>query len=126
MGLDGIMKMVDEFDLNKRTGVDLPHELVSWTPSREFKARFTPKGGDPTWKDIDTVYASFGQVYDFVTPLAMLRAQAAIANGGRLYVPHLLKEAMPVRPSARSPSARARPSTTPTRSCSTSPPTSTS
>jgi len=97
MGLDGIMKMVDEFDLNKRTGVDLPHELVSWTPSREFKARFTPKNGDPTWKDIDTVYASFGQVYDFVTPLAMLRAQAAVANGGRLYVPHLLKEARPVK-----------------------------
>jgi penicillin-binding protein 2 len=97
MGLDGIMNMVDEFDFNKRTGVDLPHELVSWTPSREFKARFTPKGGDPTWKDIDTVYASFGQVYDFVTPLSMLRAQAAIANGGRLYVPHLLKEAMPVK-----------------------------
>jgi penicillin-binding protein 2 len=97
MGLDGIMKMVDEFDLNKRTGVDLPHELVSWTPSREFKARFTPKGGDPTWKDIDTVYASFGQVYDFVTPLSMLRAQVAIANGGRLYVPHLLKEARPVK-----------------------------
>jgi penicillin-binding protein 2 len=96
MGLDGIMKMVDEFDLNKRTGVDLPHELVSWTPSREFKARFTPKGGDPTWKDIDTVYASFGQVYDFVTPMAMLRAQSAVANGGRLYVPHLLKEARPV------------------------------
>jgi penicillin-binding protein 2 len=96
MGLDGIMQMVDEFDLNKRTGVDLPHELISWTPSREFKARFTPKGGDPTWKDIDTVYASFGQVYDFVTPLAMLRAQSAIANGGRLYVPHLLLEAKPV------------------------------
>jgi len=94
MGLEGIMQMVDEFDLNKRTGVDLPHELVSWTPSREFKARFNPR--DPEWKDIDTVYASFGQVYDFVTPLAMLRAQMAIANGGRLYVPHLLREARPV------------------------------
>jgi penicillin-binding protein 2 len=94
MGLEGIMQMVDEFDLNKRTGVDLPHELVSWTPSREFKARFNPR--DAQWKDIDTVYASFGQVYDFVTPLAMLRAQAAIANGGRLYVPHLLKEARAV------------------------------
>jgi penicillin-binding protein 2 len=94
MGLDGIMQMVDEFDLNKKTGVDLPHELISWTPSREFKARFNPH--DAEWKDIDTVYASFGQVYDFVTPLAMLRAQAAIANGGRLYVPHLLKEAKAV------------------------------
>ena len=94
MGLDGIMQMVDEFDLNKKTGVDLPHELVSWTPSREFKARFNKY--DPEWRDIDTVYASFGQVYDFVTPLAMLRAQAAIANGGRLYVPHLLREARAV------------------------------
>src|SRR5215207_1547057 len=94
MELEGIMAMVDEFDLNKRTGVDLPHELVSWTPSREFKARFNPRA--PEWKDIDTVYASFGQVYDFVTPLAMLRAQVAVANGGRLYVPHLLREAKPV------------------------------
>ncbi|MBV8857625.1 MAG: penicillin-binding protein 2 [Acidobacteria bacterium] len=94
MGLDGIMAMVDEFDLNKKTGVDLPHELVSWTPSREFKARFNPR--DAEWRDIDTVYASFGQVYDFVTPLAMLRAQVAVSNGGRLYVPHLLKEARAV------------------------------
>src|SRR5215211_6165596 len=94
MELEGIMAMVDEFDLNKKTGVDLPHELVSWTPSREFKARFNPR--DAEWKDIDTVYASFGQVYDFVTPLAMLRAQMAVANGGRLYVPHLLREAKPV------------------------------
>jgi len=94
MGLEGIMQMVDEFDLNKKTGVDLPNELISWTPSREFKARFNKY--DPQWRDIDTVYASFGQVYDFVTPLSMLRAQVAIANGGRLYVPHLLKEAKPV------------------------------
>jgi penicillin-binding protein 2 len=91
MGLDGIMQMVDEFDLNKRTGVDLPHELVSWTPSREFKARFNPR--DPEWRDIDTVYASFGQVYDFVTPLSMLRTVAGIGVGGKMYVPHLLKEA---------------------------------
>lgn len=90
MGLDGIMKMVDEFDLNKRTGVDLPGELISWTPSREFKARWNPR--DPKWRDIDTVYASFGQVYEFITPLALLRAEAGIGMGGRLYVPHLMKE----------------------------------
>ncbi|HVF27440.1 MAG TPA: penicillin-binding protein 2 [Pyrinomonadaceae bacterium] len=94
MGLDGIMKMVDDYDLNKRTGIDLPSELRSWTPSREFKARFNPR--DPTWRDIDTVYASFGQVHEFVTPIAMLRAVAGIAVGGKLYVPHLLKEAKAV------------------------------
>jgi penicillin-binding protein 2 len=94
MGLDGITKMVDDFDLNKRTGIDLPSELRSWTPSREFKARFNPR--DPQWRDIDTVYASFGQVHEFVTPLAMLRAVAGIAVGGKFYVPHLLKEAKAV------------------------------
>src|SRR5919202_1241009 len=90
MGIGGIMQMVDEFDLNQRTGIDLPHELVSWTPSPDFKRRFNPRA--PDWKDIDTVYASFGQVYDIMTPISMLRAIAGIGMGGRLYVPHLLKE----------------------------------
>ena len=70
MGLAGIMEMVKEFKFNERTGIDLPHELVSWTPSPEFKARFNPSA--PEWTDIDTVYASFGQVYDFVTPISLL------------------------------------------------------
>lgn len=89
MGLDGIMAMVDEFRLNRKTGIDLPHELTSWTPSREFKARFNPS--TPKWTDIDTVYASFGQVYDFVTPISLLRAIAAVGVEGRLYEPHFLK-----------------------------------
>ena len=90
MGLPGIMAMVDEFKLNQESGIDLPHELVSWTPSPEFKARFNPRA--PQWTDIDTVYASFGQVYDFVTPISLLRAVAAVSVEGRLHTPHLLKE----------------------------------
>lgn len=90
MGIDGIVEMVDEFDLNKRTGIDIPNEVVSWTPSREFKRRMQPR--DPEWRDIDTVYASFGQVYDVITPIALLRSISGIAVGGRMYVPHFLKE----------------------------------
>jgi penicillin-binding protein 2 len=89
MGLTGIMQMVDDFKLNELTGIDLPHELTNWTPSPEFKARFNPRA--PRWTDIDTVYASFGQVYDFVTPISLLRAVAAIAVEGKLYTPHLLQ-----------------------------------
>jgi penicillin-binding protein 2 len=95
MGLDGIRQMVDDFEMNRRTGVDLPGELISQTPSREFKARYNPT--NPEWRDIDTVYSSIGQVYDVMTPLAMLRAVASISVGGRLYVPHLLREAREVR-----------------------------
>jgi penicillin-binding protein 2 len=94
MGIDGIVSMVDEFDLNKRTGIDIPNEVVSWTPSREFKRRMQPR--DPEWRDIDTVYASFGQVYDIITPISLLRTVAGIGVGGRLYIPHLLKEFKPI------------------------------
>jgi penicillin-binding protein 2 len=90
MTIDGIVEMVDEFDLNKRTGIDLPNEVVSWTPSREFKRRMQPR--DPEWRDIDTVYASFGQVYDIITPISLIRSIAAVSKGGRMYIPHLLKE----------------------------------
>lgn len=90
MKLEGIQEMVNEFELNKRTGVDLPHELVSLTPSREQKAKSYPS--DPDWKDIDTVYSSFGQGLDVLTPIALLRAHSAIAMHGKLYVPHLMKE----------------------------------
>ncbi len=89
MGIDGMMQMVEEFDLDKRTGVDLPHELISWTPNH-WKPRLEARG--EAWKDIRTVYASIGQDTVAVTPLASLRAIAAIAVGGRMYVPHLAKE----------------------------------
>jgi len=90
MKLEGIQSMVEMFELDKRTGIDLPHEVVSTTPSRELKARLYPK--DPEWKDIDTVYSSFGQGEDVLTPMALLRAHSSIGMKGKLYVPHLLKE----------------------------------
>lgn len=90
MKLEGIQAMVEEFDLNKRTGIDLPHEVISTTPSRELKARLYPN--DPEWRDIDTVYSSFGQGQDVLTPIALLRAHSAISLDGKMYVPHLLKE----------------------------------
>ncbi len=90
MGIDGIVQMVDDFDLNKRTGIDLPNEIMNYTPSREFKRRMQPR--DPEWRDIDTVYASFGQVYDVITPISLLRTIAGISVDGHMYIPHVLKE----------------------------------
>src|SRR5882724_2961935 len=90
MRLDGIVAMVEEFDLNKRTGIDLPNEVLNLTPSLELKKR--TQGENSEWKDIDTVYASFGQVYDIITPISLLRTIAGISVGGNLYVPPFLKE----------------------------------
>jgi penicillin-binding protein 2 len=94
MTITGIMAMVDEFDLNRRSGIDLPHESLNYTPSPELKAKMNPR--DSEWRDIDTVYSSFGQVYDIVTPITMLRTVAGAGMGGKLYIPHLLKELRPI------------------------------
>jgi penicillin-binding protein 2 len=88
MGIEGIMRMIDEFEINRRSGVDLPHELISRTPNF-YKPRWDQKGRP--WLDINTVYASIGQDTVVVTPLALVRAIAAISTQ-KLYVPHLLKE----------------------------------
>lgn len=93
MGINGIMEMIDEFDLNKLTGVDLPNEYTSQTPNY-WKPRLEAQG--KPWADIRTVYASIGQDTVAVTPLALLRAINGVATGGELYVPHLLKEAREV------------------------------
>jgi penicillin-binding protein 2 len=93
MGLEGIVAMVEEFDLNKRNGIDVPNEVSSRTPA-EFKAILDRR--NQPWKDIDTVFASFGQVYEEMTPLNMLRTVGGIGLRGKLYVPHFLKELKPV------------------------------
>lgn len=94
MKLEGMQQMVRDFELDKRTGIDLPHEIVSITPSRELKAKLNPKS--PEWTDIDTIHASFGQGTDVITPIALIRAHAAIGMKGLMYIPHLLKEIRPV------------------------------
>ncbi|HWT02433.1 MAG TPA: penicillin-binding protein 2 [Pyrinomonadaceae bacterium] len=93
MGVDGIIKMADEYEFSKRSGIDLPHELASQTPAYWKPALEKRK---EEWKDIRTVYASIGQDTVVVTPIASLRAVSSIAVGGRLYVPHLFREARAV------------------------------
>ncbi len=94
MGIDGLIKMVEEFEYDKRTGVDLPNEKISRTPKYYRKTIEKRYGGK--WIDIETVFAAIGQVTVDVTPISMLRAVSSIGVEGKLYVPHLLKEFKPI------------------------------
>lgn len=93
LGVDGIIKMVEEFEYDKPTGIDLPNEKASRTP--KYWKPYVEKA-EGSWKDIRTVYASIGQDTVEATPIAMLRAIAAIGVHGRMYVPHLMKEIKPI------------------------------
>ncbi len=96
LGIDGIIKMVEDFEYDKPTGVDLPNEKTSRTPKYYRESVEKRHGGK--WIDIETVYASIGQSTVIVTPISMLRAVSSIGVGGKMYVPHLLKEFKEIGP----------------------------
>lgn len=89
MKLEGLIQMVETFDYDKRSGIDLPNEKISQTP-KSFKSFIEKRDGK--WNDIESVFASIGQVTVNVTPISMLRAVSVVGVQGRMYVPHLLKE----------------------------------
>ena len=89
MKIEGIIQMIENFDFDKRSGIDLPNEKVSQTPKTWMPWIMKHEG---KWSDIRTVYASVGQDTVVVTPIAMLRAISSVGVQGRMYTPHFLKE----------------------------------
>lgn len=89
MKIEGLIEMVEMFEYDKRTGVDLPNEKISQTP-KSWKPIIEKREGK--WSDIRTVYASIGQDTVVATPISMLRAISSIGVKGKLTTPHFLKE----------------------------------
>jgi cell division protein FtsI/penicillin-binding protein 2 len=79
MGKSAFLNTLHAFGIGQTTGIDLEEES-----SPDLRA-------DGDWKDIDLATASFGQGIA-VTPIQMVRAVAAIANGGMLMEPHVVRE----------------------------------
>ncbi len=71
--------MLNRYKLGERTGVDLPSEASGLVGSLK-----TPN-------DVNYASVSFGQGIA-TSPLAIVRAYGALANGGHLVTPHLAKE----------------------------------
>lgn len=78
LGLDKFYEYLQNFGLGSPTDVDLQDES---SPELRMKE---------TWKEIDLATASFGQGIA-MTPIQMIRVVAAIANGGYLMEPHVVK-----------------------------------
>ncbi|HMJ08209.1 MAG TPA: penicillin-binding transpeptidase domain-containing protein, partial [Pyrinomonadaceae bacterium] len=94
MGLEGLKKMVETFQYDQRSGIDLPNEKISQTP-KSFESYVRKRDGGK-WNDIETVFAAIGQVTVNVTPISMIRAVSSVGVQGKMFVPHLLREFKPV------------------------------
>jgi penicillin-binding protein 2 len=91
--IEGMIQMIENFDFDKRTGVDLPNEKISQTP-KTWKPIIEKREGK--WSDIRTVYASIGQDTVVVTPISLLRAISSMGVRGKMFIPHFLKEFKPI------------------------------
>ena len=85
--VDALARWTRIFGFGTKTGIDLPGEQAGVVPDPAWKQA---KEGLP-WFPGNTVMMSIGQGYLLATPLQLACAAAAVANGGRLVHPHLLK-----------------------------------
>ncbi len=87
LGIDRMRQYEERFGWGKKTGIDLPGEQDGFLPTPKWKEdRFGER-----WYIGDDYNSSIGQGYVTATPLQVLNATAAIANGGVLYQPRVVE-----------------------------------
>lgn len=89
LGIERLKYWYDTFGFTSKTGIELAGEAEGFVPTPAWKEE---RFGDP-WRVGDTYNTSIGQYAMQTTPLAAVRAAAAVANGGMLVKPTLIKDA---------------------------------
>ncbi len=79
LGSDHYISALRTFGLGAKTGLGFPGELAGWLP-----------GTQKSWTPLTLANVGFGQGI-MVTPIQMIRSYAALANGGYLVAPRLIK-----------------------------------
>lgn len=88
LGIDKLVEYTRFFGFGEPTGIDLPGENPGLVPTPRWK-RLTYA---ETWSAGDTYNMAIGQGAILATPMQMLNATVAIANGGVLYRPQLVHQ----------------------------------
>ncbi|HEY6058082.1 MAG TPA: penicillin-binding protein 2 [Candidatus Limnocylindrales bacterium] len=87
LGIDRLAYWAHQYGFGTPTGVDLPGEAAGIVPSNQWKQ---DTFGQPIFPG-EVYQAGIGQGYDAVTPLQLINAYAALANGGRLLQPQIVR-----------------------------------
>jgi penicillin-binding protein 2 len=87
VGLDRLTFWATQYGFGAPTGIDLPFEASGIVPTNDWKEKNT---GLPMYTG-EILQAGIGQGYDAATPLQLLNAYCALANGGNLWQPHVVQ-----------------------------------
>jgi penicillin-binding protein 2 len=88
VGIDRLGYWSKDYGFGAKTGIDLPAEASGTVPTNAWKLDAL---GEPIYPG-ETFLAGIGQGYDAVTPLQLLNAYCALANGGTLYEPRIVHD----------------------------------
>ena len=88
LGIDRLGYWAKQYGFGQRTGVDLPGEVSGIVPTNQWKQDTLGSRIFPG----ETYQAGIGQGYDVVTPIQLINAYAALANGGTLYQPQIVHD----------------------------------
>jgi penicillin-binding protein 2 len=91
LGIDRLAYWYRQFGLGSTTQIDLPGEASGLIPTPAWKQAVFKE----PWYLGDTYFTAIGQYSVQVTPIQMVRAIAAVANGGKLFTPTILKDQVP-------------------------------
>ena len=91
LGIDNISAFMRRVGLGSRTGIDLEGESAGILPSAEWKLKRFRKPEQQKWYPGETISVAIGQGYNAYTPLQLAQATAALANGGVMYRPRLVR-----------------------------------
>jgi penicillin-binding protein 2 len=86
LGLERLGRYAEAFGYGNPTGIDLPAEVSGLIPTQKWKR----VNYSEQWTTGDTYNMTIGQGFVLVTPLQIVNATAAVANGGTLYQPQLV------------------------------------
>ena len=90
LGIDRLGLLGHQFGFGEPTGIDLPGEAGGIVPTNEWKQGVF---NQPIYPG-EVYQAGIGQGYDMATPLQLLNAYCALANGGTLYRPQIVRRVL--------------------------------
>ncbi|MCC6160841.1 MAG: penicillin-binding protein 2 [Nitrosomonas sp.] len=88
LGITNIHNFIGQFGFGKETGIDIPGEVSGLLPSPEWKK----KRFNQNWLPGDTISVGIGQGFNLATPLQLAYATMLLANDGKAYRPHFVKQ----------------------------------
>lgn len=88
IGIEKLKEWWQRFGLDKPTGIDLAGEQKGFLPDPAWKEKVK---GEP-WRIGDTYNVAIGQGDFSITPIELIDYIAAVANGGTVYEPRIVRD----------------------------------